>query len=152
MRSDPPWPRSPSDSAAKLCRMSHAWQSRIPFSLGIVDWSRRSSTGPGIVPIPAALGSHRRWRRWWSGSQARTAAGDMTASWVRWPIWAIRSRTKQWEISCAGTTSLTSTGAESHDDLAGVHQVAHGCARRGRLLYRGGADLARIGDVLRAVL
>ena len=35
----------------------------IPFSLGIVDWSRTSSTGLGIAAILAAHESHRRWRR-----------------------------------------------------------------------------------------
>src|SRR6516225_8128517 len=28
-----------------------------------------------------------------------------TESWVRLPIWAIRSRAKRWGTSCAGTTS-----------------------------------------------
>ena len=46
----------------------------------------------------------------------------------------------------------SSTREESHDELEGIHPVAHGRARRGRLLHRGGADLARTGDVLRAVL
>jgi hypothetical protein len=37
---------------------------RIPFSPGIGDWWRRSSTAPAIVAIPAVLGSHRKWRNW----------------------------------------------------------------------------------------
>lgn len=31
--------------------------------------------------------------------------GDMTVLWARWPIWAIRSRTKQSATFCADTTS-----------------------------------------------
>src|SRR6516165_4902882 len=45
-----------------------------------------------------------------------------------------------------------SAGAESHDDLEGVHSVTRERARRRRLLYRGGADLARTSEVLRAIL
>src|SRR5215471_15140331 len=44
------------------------------------------------------------------------------------------------------------TRAESHDDLEGIHSVAHERARRGRLLHGGGAYVERSGDLLRAVL
>jgi len=52
----------------------------------------------------------------------------------------------------ASAQHCSSAGAESHDDMEGVHSVAHGRAHRRRLLHRGGPDLARAGDVLRAVL
>jgi hypothetical protein len=42
-------------------------------------WLRRSSTGPGVVLILAALESHPKSRRSWSGLRAKTAAGDTIA-------------------------------------------------------------------------
>ena len=57
----------------------------------ILDWYRRlvaqKFDGPGTVPLPAALGSHRRWRRSWSALRAKTVAGDMTGLWACLPIW-----------------------------------------------------------------
>jgi hypothetical protein len=42
----------------------------------VLDWYRRlvaqKFDGPGIVPIPVALGSQRRWRRSWSALRAKS--------------------------------------------------------------------------------
>ena len=52
----------------------------------------------------------------------------------------------------APAQSRSSARAESHDDLEGVHPIAHGSACRGSHPHRRGADLARTSDVLRPVL
>src|SRR5262245_606990 len=47
----------------------------------------------GELPgIPASPGYRQKWRRWCSGWRARTAVGDMTASWVHWDRRTKRSR------------------------------------------------------------
>ena len=56
------------------------------FSPGTGNWWLTSSTALAVAAILAAPGYHRKWRRLWSGWRARTADGDMTASWVHWPI------------------------------------------------------------------
>ena len=118
---------------------------------GIGDWSRRSSTAPGIVPIPAGLESHLRWKRWWSAWRAKTAAGDMTGLRARWRIWAIRSRIERSATSSVGIISLQRPrGVERRPGRNS--SLAQERARRGRFLYPGSADLARSGHVLRAVL
>src|SRR5262249_35721646 len=76
------------------------------LATGIAPWWRRSSKGPGVGLILAALESHPKSRRSWSGLRGKTAVGATIGSSLRWPVWAIRSRTKPWATSCAGTTSL----------------------------------------------
>lgn len=73
----------------------------------LLAWYRRlvaqKFDGSEHLPIPAARGSHRRWRRSWSVSHARTGAGDMTESSARWGIWGMPSRIEPWATESVRT-------------------------------------------------
>src|SRR5262245_41459466 len=151
MPSDPPWPRSLSELDAKLEGHRTARQAGYPSRLvsatggAEVRWrplsclSRPPSgltgsggTGSSFCARESKLGIRPYW-----GRASQSGASGLGPNGRQHPPSAqYRSRTR----------------AESHDDLEGIHSVAHERARRGRLLHGGGAYVERSGDLLRAVL
>src|ERR1017187_2552511 len=76
----------------------------------ILPWYRRLVAekfgGSNTGSIQAAPWFNRKWKPWWSVWRERTAAGDMTASSVRWPTWGTACRISPLETFCAATASL----------------------------------------------
>jgi hypothetical protein len=90
---------------AKLCRRVADRRHGLPFSNGIGDWSRRSSTAPNSAARPGDRAPVQRSRIWWFASLARTPGGITIGLWERWPTWGTRCPTRPWATSCAGTAS-----------------------------------------------
>src|SRR5215831_3824387 len=152
MPSDPPWPRSPNDSAVKHSRRSLAWPSRIPFSPGTGNWWHTSSAAlgrrgypgrPRISPeverlVVRMAGENRGWgydRIVGALANLGHAISDRT----------VGNILRRHNLAPAPERSRTTSWKEfirSHlEVLAGAD-----------FFTVGGPDLARAGDVLRSVL